>query len=380
LNNPQLGSFNASGSAGIIGRIYQGGTTNAESQAQVITLQSLHTWSSATNSSAELAAIGRGYYNGGSSPTYSCTAIRYFDTAFPGNYTTGNYTVPYANSSHVIAQNTANMIVSTNSGAPINFSTGNGVLARLESSGYFGIGTNSTGGGVKSKLHVVGASSFAGAPTNVTSKAATLLITDGTLLGGAGGTLELGSINDDGVHRGFCAIKGYLNNGGGFGTGTLRFFNRVATGTSEMAEVMMIDNAGNLGIGAAPSQKLTVQGNISLTGNIISPQVCKAWVNFNGTGTSIGGNPPIRSQFNVGSITDVAVGKYQLNFTTVLSNTNYAVFCGCAQGTTLYTGTEMEFAGITLVDRQLGGLTICSNDDSQANRDAFDISVMVMGT
>ena len=36
----------------------------------------------------------------------------------------------------------------------------------------------------------------------------------------------------------------------------------------------------------------------------------KAWVNFNGTGTVA-----IRGSFNVDSITDLAVGRYEVNFT-----------------------------------------------------------------
>ena len=47
---------------------------------------------------------------------------------------------------------------------------------------------------------------------------------------------------------------------------------------------------------------------------------CRAWVNFNGTGTVA-----IRASFNVSSITDVGTGRYRLNFTTPLSDTNYAV-------------------------------------------------------
>lgn len=50
---------------------------------------------------------------------------------------------------------------------------------------------------------------------------------------------------------------------------------------------------------------------------------CKAWANFNGTGTVA-----IRASFNVSSITDNGAGDYTLNFTTALSDTNYAVVFG----------------------------------------------------
>lgn len=47
-------------------------------------------------------------------------------------------------------------------------------------------------------------------------------------------------------------------------------------------------------------------------------QLCKAWVNFNGTGTVA-----IRASFNVSSITDNGVGDYTVNFTTAMVDANY---------------------------------------------------------
>lgn len=49
-------------------------------------------------------------------------------------------------------------------------------------------------------------------------------------------------------------------------------------------------------------------------------QACKAWVNFNGTGTVA-----IRAAFNVTSITDLGAGIYTVNFTTGMVDANYAV-------------------------------------------------------
>lgn len=45
----------------------------------------------------------------------------------------------------------------------------------------------------------------------------------------------------------------------------------------------------------------------------------RAWVNFDGTGT-----PTIRSSGNVSSITDNGTGNYTVNFTTAMSDANYA--------------------------------------------------------
>jgi hypothetical protein len=50
---------------------------------------------------------------------------------------------------------------------------------------------------------------------------------------------------------------------------------------------------------------------------------CRAWVNFDGTGTVA-----IRASGNVSSITDLGVGQYRVNFATAMPDANYAV---CAQ-------------------------------------------------
>lgn len=56
---------------------------------------------------------------------------------------------------------------------------------------------------------------------------------------------------------------------------------------------------------------------------------CRAWVNFNGTGTVA-----IRSSGNVSSITDNGVGDYTINFTTALPDTNYSVSSSANRNTT----------------------------------------------
>jgi hypothetical protein len=49
-------------------------------------------------------------------------------------------------------------------------------------------------------------------------------------------------------------------------------------------------------------------------------QLCKAWVNFNGTGTVA-----IRASYNVSSITDNGTGDYTVNFTTALADADYSI-------------------------------------------------------
>jgi hypothetical protein len=51
---------------------------------------------------------------------------------------------------------------------------------------------------------------------------------------------------------------------------------------------------------------------------------CRAWVNFDGTGTVT-----IRDSGNISSVTDIDVGHYQPNFATAMPHANYAVFASC---------------------------------------------------
>jgi hypothetical protein len=50
---------------------------------------------------------------------------------------------------------------------------------------------------------------------------------------------------------------------------------------------------------------------------------CRAWVNFNGTGTVA-----IRASGNVSSITDNGTGDYTVNFTTAMQDANYGFTTG----------------------------------------------------
>ena len=70
---------------------------------------------------------------------------------------------------------------------------------------------------------------------------------------------------------------------------------------------------------------------------------CRAWVNFNGTGTVA-----IRASGNVSSITDNGVGDYTINFTTALPDANYAMAQGSAN-IAGYTDDRPVIAGFNIV-------------------------------
>lgn len=58
-------------------------------------------------------------------------------------------------------------------------------------------------------------------------------------------------------------------------------------------------------------------------GSLATAYGCRAWVNFNGTGTVA-----IRGSGNVTSITDNGTGDYTVNFTNAMPDVNYSVVIG----------------------------------------------------
>ena len=111
------------------------------------------------------------------------------------------------------------------------------------------------------------------------------------------------------------------------GTGITSFGSGVATwlGTPSSANLAaaVTDETGSgaLVFGTSPTlttpninsaQIATVSGSAPL-------YMCRAWVNFNGTGTVA-----IRDSGNVSSITDNGTGDYTVNFSTAMSDANYA--------------------------------------------------------
>ena len=82
---------------------------------------------------------------------------------------------------------------------------------------------------------------------------------------------------------------------------------------------------GDIGVTAADVAATTLSINAGY-GSVAPAYGCRAWVNFNGTGTVA-----IRDSANVSSITDNSVGNYTVNFTTAMVDANYAVCISAGQ-------------------------------------------------
>jgi hypothetical protein len=71
-------------------------------------------------------------------------------------------------------------------------------------------------------------------------------------------------------------------------------------------------------------------------GSVATAYGCRAWVNFNGTGTVA-----IRASGNVSSITDNGTGNYTVNLATSMPDTNYNSVSNIVLNASLTTGEQM---------------------------------------
>ena len=96
---------------------------------------------------------------------------------------------------------------------------------------------------------------------------------------------------------------------------------------------------------------------------------CRAWVNFDGTGT-----PTIRNSGNVTSISDIGVGVFDVNLTVAMPDTNYACLATSGQ-----TGGNIAVAPNTASLTPTTSVFRVSNTNAAGtNTDPQTISVAVL--
>lgn len=86
---------------------------------------------------------------------------------------------------------------------------------------------------------------------------------------------------------------------------------------------------------------------------------CRAWVNFNGTGTVA-----IRASGNVTSITDNGTGDYTVNFTNAMPDANYSALTSSSNTATSGYPNPYIVSTTTTAVRIVIGKNVTSNDDA----------------
>lgn len=139
--------------------------------------------------------------------------------------------------------------------------------------------------------------------------------------------------------------------GNASGTGVLTI---AAPNTNTDRTLDLPDSAGTVATAESTLSQFNASGSAPV-------YACRAWVNFNGTGTVA-----IRASGNVTSITDNATGNYTVNFTTALPDANYAtVFAG---GDAFF-GTVVTLNNNSTYSTTASRIRIANNSSSPADAD-----------
>jgi hypothetical protein len=111
------------------------------------------------------------------------------------------------------------------------------------------------------------------------------------------------------------------------------------------------------------ARKSTIDG-----GSTLYPEFkCRAWVNFNGTGTVA-----ILASGNVSSITDNAAGSYTINFTTAMPDTNYSV-----SGAVIYVSGSNTSLQESTIARTASAVSVATviNNGGFADRSSVSVAI-----
>jgi hypothetical protein len=109
----------------------------------------------------------------------------------------------------------------------------------------------------------------------------------------------------------------------------------IINATTTNGVVIQPDNSGSLALqtnNGTAAVTIDTSQNLQFNsgyGSVATAYGCRAWVNFNGTGTVA-----IRASGNVTSITDNGTGDYTVNFTTAMPDANYAITAMCGDFST----------------------------------------------
>ena len=97
--------------------------------------------------------------------------------------------------------------------------------------------------------------------------------------------------------------------------------------------------------------------------------LCRAWVNFNGTGTVA-----IRASFNVSSITDNGTGDYTVNFTTAMVDANYSAIALGGNSAIAATDTIRSLVSKTFASSSLRVMN-CRTDSVAADIEIVSVAI-----
>jgi hypothetical protein len=239
-----------------------------------------------------------------------------FSIASPGTNTDRTLTLPDATGT-VNVSGLANEVPAGSAGAPAIYPTGDtntGIFfpaadtvavatdgaerMRVDSSGNVGIGVTPTGAKLDVSANAQTTARFTGSGETFVGIANQTAFSSGSVYSGV-----------------YYDVRNELGN-------TVANFLADVNADGSSAWVLSTQPAGTRTDRRVDRLRISSGGDLQFNsgyGSVATAYGCRAWVNFNGTGTVA-----IRASGNVSSITDNGVGAYTVNFATAMPDANYA--------------------------------------------------------
>ena len=149
--------------------------------------------------------------------------------------------------------------------------------------------------------------------------------------------------------------------GGATGTGTVTLLAPI---TNTNRTLTLPDSTGTV----ATAESTLTQFNASGSAPVYA---CRAWVNFNGTGTVA-----INASGNVSSVTDNGTGSYTVNFTTAMPDANYAYSTNAIRGTG-GNGNSIPGRNAVATTMTTSAFKVETIDSAFGNVDSENVSVSI---
>jgi hypothetical protein len=179
------------------------------------------------------------------------------------------------------------------------------------------------GAGSFTTLTSSGATTFTAGTASTSTTTGTAVIT-----GGLGVSGRINAANFDGIVGANTAAAGSFTTLSATGVttvqaGTAALPAITTTGDTNTGIFFSAADTIDFAEGGVATGQFDSSGNFKFNsgyGSVATAYGCRAWVNFDGTGT-----PAIRASGNVSSITDNGTGSYTVNFTNAMPDVNYSV-------------------------------------------------------
>ena len=183
----------------------------------------------------------------------------------------------------------------------------------------------------------------------------------------SGSTITFASALETGDVIDFIQILGNVLDLGVPSDSTVSLAKLTATGTKDATTFLRGDNTFQEVSSYTDSDALSL---FNVTGSA-PVYACRAWVNFNGTGTVA-----IRANGNVSSITDNGTGDYTVNFSTSMPDANYAISGSANVSTSLDAGQYSR--DISLCSQTLSTSSFRIRTAETFDADVFDAAIVTL--